>query len=93
MIKRIIPAIVYFLLLAGIFVFLPPKNFYYVFLFVLVVGLFSLSFLKIFLSRKNSFLATLFIMSFLIVNYLVGFSLLNTILLICLFITIKVLLK
>jgi hypothetical protein len=93
MVKRIVPTTINLLLLIGVILFIPPKNAYYISLFIFVAFLFWLSFFKIFLSRKDSFLVTILVVSFLIINYLVGFSLLNTILLICLFITVKVLLK
>jgi len=92
-IKPLALALVLLSVVAGVIFFFPPKYPLLVYIVILLIGLASYLLLGSFLSRKRAAMTFVILALFLSLNYLVGFNLLNTGLLVCLLIALNLLLK
>jgi len=93
LIKPLVFALVLLIAIAGIIFFFPPKYPLLVYIVILLIGLATYLLLGSFLRRKRALIIFIIVLLFLSVNYLVGFNLLNTGLLVCLLIALNLLLK
>lgn len=79
--------------LSGIILFIPPMNIMIIGVMIIFAASLCFSVSRFFLSRIYSFLIALAVGILLIVSYLTGFNILNTILLLSFIIGVGVLLK
>ncbi len=73
--------------------FVEPTSVYIVVLFIVLITLITFIVSSLFIARKYQYLVTTFIFSLLTMNYLAGFQILNTILLISIIIGLAILVK
>jgi len=79
--------------LLGVFFFIPPQHPFIIYFFVFGSSFFSFLFANIWLSKKDSFVFGSFVLMFLFLNTLVGYSNINTILLISFVLGIRFLIQ
>lgn len=91
---KLIPFSILLIGLIAMLLWVPPSNVIFVGAFILLVSLLCLYAVSFFSSDKRDYvLAALFGATFLTINWIAGFDVLNTILLICFIIGLKILLK
>ncbi|PIV09686.1 hypothetical protein COS31_05665 [Candidatus Roizmanbacteria bacterium CG02_land_8_20_14_3_00_36_15] len=91
--KKLILPFILIVLLALIIFYIPPENSNIVILFIFLFSFLIYLSLSVLFNKKIGLISAFFVGLFLSVNYLVGFEIINTILLISLFFALKILMK